>query len=81
MKLSNKVYDWLKFFCTVFVPALGTLIFAINKIWQWPPYAENIVGTLSAVAVFIGAIIGISSMQYNKHEKQPPDEEQPEEKP
>ena len=76
MKLSNKVYDWLKFFCTVFVPALGTLIFAINKIWGFPPYAENIVGTLSAVAVFIGALIGISSMQYNKEQKiQPPDEE------
>ena len=77
MKLSNKCYDWLKFFCTVFVPALGTLIFAINKIWGWPPYAENIVGTLSAVAVFIGALIGISSMQYNKEQRiQPPDEEE-----
>jgi hypothetical protein len=64
----------------VFVPALGTLIFAINKIWGWPPYAENIVGTLSAVAVFIGAIIGISSMQYNKEQRiQPPDEEEPKE--
>ena len=73
MKLSNKCYDWLKFFCTVLAPALGTLIFAINKIWGWPPYAENIVGTLSAIAVFIGALIGISSMQYNKQEKQPPD--------
>lgn len=75
MKLSNKVYDYLKFFCTVFCPALGTLIFAISKIWSWPPYAENIVGTLSAIAVFIGALIGISSMNYNKteNEKQPPD--------
>jgi len=73
MKLSNKCYDILKFICTVFLPALGTFIFAISKIWSWPPYAENIVGTLSAIAVFIGALIGISSAQYNK-EKQPPDE-------
>jgi hypothetical protein len=50
----------------VLAPALGTLIFAISKIWGWPPYAENIVGTLSAIAVFIGALIGISTMQYNK---------------
>jgi hypothetical protein len=70
MKLSNKAYDFLKFICTVFLPALGTFIFAISKIWGWPPYAENIVGTLSAISVFIGALIGISTMQYNKdHEK------------
>ena len=72
--LSNKWYDVLKFVCTVFLPALGTFIFAISKIWGWPPYAENIVGTLSAISVFIGALIGISSIQYNKQEKQPPDE-------
>ena len=75
MKLSNKTYDVLKFFCTVLAPALGTLIFAISKIWGWPPYAENIVGTLSAIAVFIGALIGISTMQYNKdQEKEDPKE-------
>ena len=74
MKLSNKCYDILKFVCTVFLPALGTFIFAISKIWGWPPYAENIVGTLSAISVFIGALIGISTMNYNK-EQQPPDQE------
>ena len=75
MKISNRLYDILKFVCTVFLPALGTFIFAISKIWGFPPYAENIVGTLSAIAVFIGALIGISSMQYNKDgEKEPPDQ-------
>lgn len=74
MKLSNKCYDVLKFFCTIFCPALGTFIFAISKIWGFPPYAENIVGTISAVAMFIGALIGISTSNYNK-ENQPPDED------
>lgn len=74
MKLSNRCYDVLKFFVTIFCPALGTFIFAISKIWGFPPYAENIVGTISAVAVFIGALIGISSANYNK-ENQPPDEQ------
>ena len=64
MKLSNKAYDILKFFCTIFCPALGTFIFALSKIWGFPPYAENIVGTISALAIFIGALIGISSRQY-----------------
>jgi hypothetical protein len=66
MRLSDHAYDVLKFICTVFLPALGTLIFAISKIWGFPPYAENIVGTLSAIAVFIGTLIGISSAQYYK---------------
>ena len=64
-KLSNKVYDCLKFLCTIMLPALGTLYFALSKIWGLP-LAEEIVGTLSAIAVFIGAVIGISSVQYNK---------------
>lgn len=72
IKLSNSVYDFLKFLCTILLPACGTLYFALSKIWGLP-LAEEIVGTLSAIAVFIGAIIGISSMQYAK-EKQPPDE-------
>ena len=73
MKLSNSVYDVLKFLCTILLPACGTLYFALARIWDLP-LAEEIVGTLSAIAVFIGAIIGISSMSYNK-EQQPPDED------
>lgn len=76
MRISNRLYDVLKFFCTIFCPALGTFIFAISKIWGFPPYAENIVGTISAVAMFIGALIGISTAQYRRDsELQPPDED------
>lgn len=64
-KLSNGVYDALKFLCTILLPACGALYFALSKIWGLP-YAEEIVGTLSAIAAFIGALIGISSAQYNK---------------
>lgn len=65
MKLSNKVYDVLKFLCTIFFPACGTLYFALAQIWNLP-LAEEVVGTISAITVFIGAIIGISSLNYNK---------------
>lgn len=75
MKLSNHVYDVLKFLCTILLPACGTLYFALAKIWDLP-MAEEIVGTLSAIAVFIGAIIGISSMNYNKEKDIPPDEKE-----
>ena len=68
MKLSNKVYDVLKFLCTILLPACGTLYFALAKIWGDTifPYPAEIVGTISAVDVFLGAILQISTEQYNK---------------
>ncbi|MBO7711095.1 MAG: phage holin [Lachnospiraceae bacterium] len=74
MKMSNKVYDVLKFIAQILLPAIGTLYFALARIWDLP-YAEQIVGTITAVDAFLGALLGISTMQYNKQEKQPPDEE------
>ena len=67
MKMSNKVYDILKFIAQILLPAVGTLYFALSKIWGFP-YATEIVGTISAVDAFLGAILGISTMQYNKTE-------------
>lgn len=75
MKLSNRVYDILKFIAQILLPALATLYFALAKIWSFP-YATEIVGTISAVDAFLGALLGISTMQYNKeNEAQPPDDE------
>lgn len=65
MKLNNKVYDTLKWFAQYFLPALGTLYFALANIWGLP-YGEQIVGTITAVDTFIGVILGISTIQYNK---------------
>ena len=76
MKLSNKVYDVLKFIAQILLPAIGTLYFALARIWDLP-LAEQIVGTITAVDCFLGAILGISTLQYNKDGKiQPPDEEE-----
>jgi hypothetical protein len=75
MKMSNKVYDVLKFIAQILLPALGTLYFALAKIWGFP-YAAEIVGTISAVDAFLGALLGISTANYNKEkELQPPDDE------
>lgn len=74
MKMSNKVYDVLKYIALILLPALGTLYFALAKIWGLP-YATEIVGTISAVDAFLGAMLQISTDQYNKQEKQPPDEQ------
>lgn len=65
MILSNKVYDILKWIAQIGLPALGTLYFALAAIWGFP-YAEQIVGSLTAVDVFLGIILGISTNAYNK---------------
>ena len=65
MILSNKVYDVLKFIAQVLLPALGTLYFALAGIWGFP-YGEQIVGTITALDTFLGAILGLSTMKYKK---------------
>ena len=63
--MSNKVYDVLKRIAMVVLPAIATLYFALAGIWGFP-YGEEIVGTITAVDTFLGALLGISSVQYNK---------------
>lgn len=67
MKFSNKAYDVLKWICTIVLPALGTLYFALSGIWGFP-YAEQIVGTIVAVTTFLGVLLGISTASYNKQQ-------------
>lgn len=67
MKFSNKTYDVLKWIAQFFLPAAGTLYFALAGIWGLP-YGEQIVGTITAVDTFLGVILGISTMNYNKEE-------------
>lgn len=68
MKLSNKAYDVLKFIAQIVLPALGTLYFALSKIWGLP-YGEEIVGTITAVDVFLGALLGISTEKYKRDQE------------
>lgn len=65
MKMSNKVYDVLKYVAQIVLPAIATLYFALAQIWGLP-YGEQIVGTITAIDAFLGALLGISAYQYNK---------------
>lgn len=65
---DSKVYDILKWIALVVLPAIGTLYFALSGIWGFP-YGEQIVGTITAVDTFLGAILGISSINYNKQQE------------
>lgn len=63
MKMSNETYDILKWIAQMFLPALGTLYFALAQIWGLP-YGEEIVGTITALDAFLGALLGLSSAYY-----------------
>lgn len=68
MHLSNKTYDVLKWVAQIVLPALGTLYFALASIWGFP-YGEQVVGTITAVDAFLGAVLGLSNSNYNKQLK------------
>lgn len=67
MKLSNSNYDFLKWVAQILLPAFATLYFALAQIWGLP-YAEQVVGTITAIDAFLGALLGISTHFYNKEE-------------
>ena len=70
MQLGNKTYDVLKWVTLICIPALATFYVACAGIWGWP-FANEISKTANAVCVLLGALLGISTAQYNKgaHEK------------
>ena len=65
MKMPNKVYDVMKWITMVALPAVTTLWLTLASIWGFP-YAEPIGATLGAITVFLGALLGISSITYAK---------------
>lgn len=64
LKLKNETYDFLRWIADLFLPAAGTLYFALSQIWGFP-YGEQIVGTITAVVAFLDVILGISKKNYN----------------
>lgn len=68
MRLNNKIYDVLKWIAQIVLPAIATLYFALANIWNLP-YGEQIVGTITAIDAFLGALLGISTLTYNKNKQ------------
>lgn len=67
--MSNNLYDKLKWIAQILLPALGTLYFALAGIWGFP-YGEQIVGTITALDTFLGVVLGISTLNYNKEKEE-----------
>lgn len=54
--ISSTKYDALKHAVQLVLPAIGTLYFALASIWGLP-YSEEVIGSLAALAVFLGVVI------------------------
>ena len=68
--IPNSLYDTLKWIVMIVIPALTTAYVGLSGIWGWP-YAEEVAKTSAVVCALLGALLGISTAQYNKQE--PPD--------
>lgn len=66
--MSNKLYDILKWLCIIAFPSLATLYSVVAKIWGLP-FEFQIPATITALATFIGALLGISSLNYKEDKK------------
>lgn len=65
MTLPNKIYDILKWVTMIVLPALATAYVGLASIWGWP-YADEVAKTTAVVCTLLGALLGISTAQYNK---------------
>lgn len=63
--LSNTVYDRLNQLALVVLPAIGAFYFGLSTIWGLP-YGEQVVGTCTVAALFVGSLVKISNKSYNK---------------
>lgn len=68
MKFDNRVYDILKWFVMIVIPAATTAYVGLAGIWGWP-YATEVAKTSAVVCAFMGALLGISNLQYKQDNK------------
>lgn len=65
MKMSNKVYDALKWIALVALDAIGVFYNTLSGIWGLP-FGDEVLATCAAMSLLLGALIGVSSAKYNK---------------
>ena len=68
MKLSDNIYNILKYIAQIILPALATLYLALAGIWNLP-FGEQVSGTIMAIDTFLGVLLRISSANYNKNKE------------
>lgn len=61
--MNDKTYDILKRIALIVIPALATFVNAVGIVWGIP-YTNEATATITALGVFVGAALGVSSKNY-----------------
>lgn len=61
--MNNQTYDILKRVALIVIPALATFVNAVGIVWGIP-HANEVTATITALGVFLGATLGVSSKNY-----------------
>ena len=67
MILNNKAYSIIKWILATAVAPTIALITGLGELYNFD--ATIIVGTISLIASFIGALVGVSNANYKKNNK------------
>ena len=64
MRIPDSLYNVLKWIVVIFMPALTGLIYALGHALGFD--STVICEVITAVQIFLGALIGVSTISYNK---------------
>lgn len=65
LTMNDNVYNVLKWVALIVLPAVATLYTTLAGIWGLP-FAEEVPATVTAIDLFIGALLGLSNASYKK---------------
>ena len=68
MKLSDKVYDLLKYLGMIGLPAVAVAYQSLAQVWSLP-YSEQIPSTILIIVTLLNTCLQISSTNYYKEQK------------
>ncbi len=63
--MKNKTYDILKWVAITVLPAIAALVGTIGTATSWEHTGITVV-VITALDTFLGTLIGVSSINYNK---------------
>lgn len=66
--MSSKVYDFLRWFSSIFLPALTTFVGVLLTALQ-VSCAETVVTIMAAFTTFMNAVVGVNKVSYDKKQK------------
>ena len=66
MRLPDSVYTVLKWITMICIPAVTTAYVGLSAVWGWP-YATEVAKTSAVICTLLGALLGISTAEYNRN--------------